>query len=263
MDCTSSTLQHMDRDHSCTHVFRDVYAMSHRVRQHFAHVDAMVSQKPSSAGYHRGQEKAGKRHQTSCRAMFDTEVQIARTQALVPEATLLCQDIMAVHFPSQTFAAIVAFFATSTSPCRSNVPSLRASSAGCGPVAISWSLSDTRRGQATKTPGTVHPCIGVRPMRPRTWPGCGTVGLWYSGGSFSRRAVMGMSWRWHSDQVVQLHYQKGRELWPEQRESTGHGEAQDSETPPHHSVPATAGVRFHKEWWSLDCLSGGQPAWRR
>jgi SAM-dependent methyltransferase len=40
-----------------------------------------------------------------------SEVQIARARALVPEATLLCQDIMAVHFPSQTFAAIVAFFA--------------------------------------------------------------------------------------------------------------------------------------------------------
>jgi SAM-dependent methyltransferase len=40
-----------------------------------------------------------------------SEVQITRAQALVPEATLLCQDIMAVHFPPQTFAAIVAFFA--------------------------------------------------------------------------------------------------------------------------------------------------------
>jgi hypothetical protein len=66
---------------------------------------------------------------------------------------------------------------SSTSPCRSNVLSLRASSAGCGQVAISWLPSDTRRGQATKTSGTEHPCIGVRPMRPRTWPGCGTVGL--------------------------------------------------------------------------------------
>jgi SAM-dependent methyltransferase len=40
-----------------------------------------------------------------------SEVQIARAQALVPEATLLCQDIMAVHFAPQSFAAIVAFFA--------------------------------------------------------------------------------------------------------------------------------------------------------
>jgi len=40
-----------------------------------------------------------------------SEVQITRAQALVPEATFLCQDIMAVHFPSHTFAAIVAFFA--------------------------------------------------------------------------------------------------------------------------------------------------------
>jgi methyltransferase family protein len=40
-----------------------------------------------------------------------SEVQITRAQVLVPEATLLCQDIMAVHFPPQTFAAIVAFFA--------------------------------------------------------------------------------------------------------------------------------------------------------
>jgi SAM-dependent methyltransferase len=30
-----------------------------------------------------------------------SEVQIARVRALVPEATLLCQDTMAVHFPSQ------------------------------------------------------------------------------------------------------------------------------------------------------------------
>lgn len=40
-----------------------------------------------------------------------SEVQITRAQALVPEATVLCQDIMAVHFSPQTFAAIVAFFA--------------------------------------------------------------------------------------------------------------------------------------------------------
>ena len=40
-----------------------------------------------------------------------SEVQITRAQALVPEATFLCQDIMAVHFPVHTFAAIVSFFA--------------------------------------------------------------------------------------------------------------------------------------------------------
>jgi SAM-dependent methyltransferase len=40
-----------------------------------------------------------------------SEVQITRAQALVPEATFLCQDIMAMHFPAHTFAAIVSFFA--------------------------------------------------------------------------------------------------------------------------------------------------------
>jgi SAM-dependent methyltransferase len=40
-----------------------------------------------------------------------SEVQITRARALVPEATFVCQDIMAVHFPPQTFVAIVAFFA--------------------------------------------------------------------------------------------------------------------------------------------------------
>jgi SAM-dependent methyltransferase len=35
-------------------------------------------------------------------------VQITRAQALVPEAALLCQDIMAVHFPPQTLQPSVA-----------------------------------------------------------------------------------------------------------------------------------------------------------
>jgi SAM-dependent methyltransferase len=40
-----------------------------------------------------------------------SEVQIARAEALVPEATFLCQDITAVDFPAHTFAAVVSFFA--------------------------------------------------------------------------------------------------------------------------------------------------------
>jgi hypothetical protein len=139
-----------------------------------------------------------------------SEVQITRAQALVPEATLLCQDIMAVHFPPRPLRPLSPSLPSSICPCRSNVLSLRASSSGCGPVAISWSPSDTGRGQATKTRGTGRPCIGVRPMRPRTWPGCGTGGSWCSGDNLSRRALMGMSWCWHSDHVTQPRCQEAR-----------------------------------------------------
>jgi len=40
-----------------------------------------------------------------------SEVQIARAQSLVPDATFLCEDITSVGFPPHTFAAIVSFFA--------------------------------------------------------------------------------------------------------------------------------------------------------
>jgi len=39
-----------------------------------------------------------------------SEVQIARTQSLVPDATFLCEDITSVSFPPHTFAGIVSFF---------------------------------------------------------------------------------------------------------------------------------------------------------
>jgi SAM-dependent methyltransferase len=40
-----------------------------------------------------------------------SEVQITRARALVPAATFLCHDMMAVDFPARIFAAIVSFFA--------------------------------------------------------------------------------------------------------------------------------------------------------
>jgi len=51
-----------------------------------------------------------------------SEVQIARAQSLVPNATFLCQDITSVNFPAHTFAGIVSFFAIIHIPLREQRP---------------------------------------------------------------------------------------------------------------------------------------------
>ena len=51
-----------------------------------------------------------------------SEVQIARAQSLVPEATFLSADITSVSFPSHTFAGIVSFFAIIHVPLQEQRP---------------------------------------------------------------------------------------------------------------------------------------------
>jgi SAM-dependent methyltransferase len=53
-----------------------------------------------------------------------SEVQIARARQLVPQATFLCTDMTALRFPSETFAAIVSFFAIIHLPVHEHRPLL-------------------------------------------------------------------------------------------------------------------------------------------
>jgi len=51
-----------------------------------------------------------------------SEIQIARAQSLVPNATFMCEDITSVNFPSHTFAGIVSFFAIIHIPLQEQRP---------------------------------------------------------------------------------------------------------------------------------------------
>ena len=59
-----------------------------------------------------------------------SEVQITRAQALVPEATFLCQDIMAVHFPPPDLCGHCRLL------CRHPPPLARATSPLCAPLQL-------------------------------------------------------------------------------------------------------------------------------
>ena len=101
----------------------------------------------------------------SCYGVDISEVQIARAESLVPDATFLCEDITSVSLPPHTFEAIASFFAIIHVPLQEQQPLFEKIFKLLKPGGYFMATVGHKAWTGYETTDTERVCIGAMPMR--------------------------------------------------------------------------------------------------